>query len=91
MRRGWIKVHIAVDESVGDGKMLPSLVEKAEKNKGRKPNKATADGSYDRRENFNYLDKNGIEPVIKTRKNASTRARKSPSRAKMVRERKEIG
>jgi len=24
-----------VDESVGDGKMLPSLVENAEKNKGR--------------------------------------------------------
>jgi len=32
------------DESVGDGKMLPSLVEKAEKNKGKKPNKAIADG-----------------------------------------------
>ncbi len=57
VRKGWIKVHIAVDvntkevvsveitdESVGDGKMLPSLVEKAEKNKGKKPNKAIADG-----------------------------------------------
>lgn len=104
VRKGWIKVHIAVDvntkevvsieitdESVGDGKMLPSLVEKAEKNKGKKPTKALADGSYDSRDNFNYLDGNGIEPVIKTRKDASTRARGSPSRAKMVRERKEIG
>ena len=73
-----------------DGKMLSSLVEKAEK-KGKKPNRAIADGSYDSRKNFNYLNSNGIEPVIKTRKDASTRARGSPSRAKMVRERKEIG
>ena len=49
-----------------DGKMLSSLVEKAEK-KGKKPKKAIADGSYDSRKNFNYLNSNGIEPVIKTR------------------------
>jgi len=104
VRRGWIKVHIAVDvktkevvsievtdESVGDGEMLPLLVEDAEKNKGRKPDKAMADGSYDSRKNFDYLDSKGIEPVIKTRKNSSTKARGSPARAKMVREVKEIG
>jgi len=104
VRKGWIKVHIAVDvntkevvsieitdESVGDGKMLPSLVEKAEKNKGKKPTKALADGSYDSRDNFNYLADKGIEPVIKIRKNASTRARESPARARKVRERKELG
>jgi len=51
------------------------LVEKAEKNKGRKPDRTIADGSYDSRRNFNYLDSNGIEPVIKTRKDASTKAR----------------
>ena len=33
----------------------------------------------------------GIEPAIKTRKNSSTRARGSPSRAKHVREMKELG
>ena len=71
--------------------MLSSLVEKAEKNKGKKPNRAIADGSYDSRDNFNYLAKKEIEPVIKTRKDASTKARGSPSRAKMVREMKEIG
>jgi len=49
------------------------LVEKAEKNKGRKPDRAIAEG-------FNYLDSNGIEPVIKTRKDASTKARRSPAR-----------
>jgi len=99
VRRGWIKVHIAVDvktkevvsievtdESVGDGEMLPSLVEDAEKNKGRKPDRAMGDGSYDSRKNFDYLDSKGIEPVIKTRKNSSTKARGSPARARMVRE-----
>ena len=103
VRKGWIKVHIAVDvntnevvsieitdESTGDGKMLPLLVQKAEKNKGMKPDKALADGSYDSRDNFNYLDSKGIEPVIKTRKDASTKARGSPARAKKVRERKKI-
>ncbi|MDF2954570.1 MAG: hypothetical protein OD815_000186 [Candidatus Alkanophagales archaeon MCA70_species_2] len=29
--------------------MLPSLAEKAEKNKGRKPDRAIADGSYEQR------------------------------------------
>jgi len=32
------------------------------------------------------LDSKGIEPVIKTRKNSSTKARGSPARARMVRE-----
>jgi len=67
------------------------LVEKAEKNKGRKPDRAIADGSYDSKGNFNYLDSNGTEPIIKTRKDASTKARGSPARAKRVREKKEIG
>lgn len=49
------------------------------------------DSSYDSRDNFNYLNSKGIEPVIKTIKNASTKARDSPARAKGVRERKKIG
>ena len=104
VRRGWIKVHVAVDveskevvsmeitdESIVDGKMLKPLIEKAEKNRGKKPYKALADGAYDSRENFNYLSGKGIEPVIKTRKNASTKAKGSPARAQKVREVREIG
>ena len=37
------------------------------------------------------MDKERTEPIIKTRKNASTKARGSPARAEKVRERKEIG
>ena len=33
------------------------------------------DGGYDSKENFNYLADNDIEPVIKTRKDASTQAK----------------
>ncbi len=42
-------------------------------------------------ENFNYLAGNDIEPVIKTRKDASTKAKGSPSRAKMLREVRRLG
>ena len=105
VRKGWIKVHIAVDvktkkllalditdERTGDGKMLKPLIKDAKKNaNGRKIKAVYGDGGYDSKENFNFLDKEGIEPIIKTRKNASTRARGSPARAKCVRERKKIG
>ncbi len=104
-RRGWIKVHIVVDakskkllameitdERTGDGKMLKPLIEKVERNVGKgKIKQVTADGAYDSKENFEYLNNKGIEPAIKTRKNSSTKARGSPSRAKHVREMKELG
>ena len=37
-------------------------------------NKVIADGAYDSRDNFRYLDQMGIEPVIKVKKNSSTNA-----------------
>ena len=102
-RKGWIKVHIAVDvktkrllaleltdERVGDGRMLKPLVEDI-RSRGGNVERVYADGGYDSRENFNYLADNNIEAVIKIRKNASTKARSSPSRAKMVREIKKLG
>jgi hypothetical protein len=102
VRRGWIKVHIAVDvntheliglvvtdERTGDSKELIPLVKEAEK-KG-KVKKVLGDGAYDSKDNFNYLAMNGIVSAIKTRENSSTLARGSPYRAKCVRERKELG
>jgi len=85
MRRGYLKIHIAVDvkrkkilalkvtdEKVGDGRMLQPLVEEASR-KG-KIAEAIGDGAYDTKSNFRYLDGNGIEPAIKVRRNASSRA-----------------
>ncbi|MDI6902775.1 MAG: IS5 family transposase, partial [Methanocellales archaeon] len=104
-RRGWIKVHIAVDvkskkllalevtdERTGDGKMFEDLVEQAEDNLGKgKIKRVLADGGYDAKENFDLLRQKSIESGIKTRENASTRARGSPYRAKCVRERRKLG
>jgi len=85
VKRGYLKIHIAVDvkrkkilalkvtnEKVGDGRMLKPLVEEASK-KG-KIAKTIGDGAYDTKNNFRYLDGKGIEPIIKVRKNASNKA-----------------
>jgi len=80
------------DERTGDGKMLKPLMEKAERNIGkRKIKQVTADGAYDGKENFEYLNDKRVEAAIKARKNSSTRARDSSARAKHVREMKELG
>ena len=85
VRRGYLKIHIAVDvkqkrilalevtdERTGDGKMLQPLVEGASK-KGRVV-KVLADGGYDSKQNFHYLDGKGIEPVIRVRRNSSRKS-----------------
>jgi len=85
VRRGFLKIHIAVDvkrkeilalevteEKVADGRRLRSLVRKASKQV--KITKAIGDGAYDTKANFRYLTNKEIEPVIKVRKNASSRA-----------------
>ena len=105
IHRGWIKVHLAVDvktkeivaievtdERASDGSEFNSLIDQAEENlSGRKIEEVLGDGAYDRQEIFNHLQEKGIQPVIKTRSNASTRARGSPARAKAVREVKDLG
>lgn len=107
VRRGWIKVHLAVDEgrkqcvavevtdeSVGDQNEFESLVKAADRNiraKDGKVAQVNADGIYDTRDNFNTLDGMGITPGIKMRENASTRSRGCPLRKKHVREYKQLG
>ena len=85
VRRGFLKIHIAVDvkrkkilalkvtkEKVADGKRLRSLVNEASKQV--KVTKVIGDGGYDSKKNFRYLSERGIEAIIKVRKNASARA-----------------
>lgn len=80
-RRGFIKIHVAVDtrtrkilsmkvtkENVHDGRMLQPLVKQLQ------VDKVIADGAYDSRDNFRFLDSIGAEPVIKVRKNSSSNA-----------------
>jgi hypothetical protein len=85
VRRGFLKIHIAVDvkrkkilalevtnEKVGDGRMLQPLIEEASKK--AKVAKTLGDGAYDTKSNFHYLAWKGIEPVIRVRRNSSRKA-----------------
>jgi hypothetical protein len=86
VKRGYLKIHIAVDvkrkkilalevtdEKVGDGRMLQPLVEEASEKV--KIAKALGDGSYDSKKNFSYLAEKEIEPAIEVRQNSSRKAR----------------
>ncbi len=85
VRKGFIKIHVAVDiktkkivamsvtkEDVHDGKMLKELVDNASKNYDIK--KVLADGAYDSKDNFRYLDELKIIPAVKVRKNSSVKS-----------------
>jgi Transposase DDE domain len=105
VHRGWIKVHLAVnvktkeivgievtDERVSDGSRFNSLIDQSKENlSGRKIEVVLGDGAFDRKEIFDHLQQAGIQPVIKTRSNANTKARGSSARAKAVREIKNLG
>src|SRR4051794_36092496 len=84
VRKGYLKIHIAVDikkkrilslevtsEEVHDGKMLNKLVDNAAENNHVKC--VLADGMYDSNKNFRYLSKSHIKPGIKTRSNSKVK------------------
>jgi Transposase DDE domain len=82
-RKGFIKIHVVVNiktkkivsmnvtkENVHDGKILKELVGDVVSNNNN-IQKVLADGAYDSKDNFKYLDDLKITPVIKVRKNSS--------------------
>ena len=82
VRKGYLKIHVAVDikkrkivslevtsEEIHDGSRLKNLVDNALENNTLKI--VIADGAYDSKENFRYLYANNIEATIKVRKNSS--------------------
>jgi len=91
VKRGYLKIHLAVDarskqavsmqvteESVSDASQTePLLKEAMSKNN---VDRAYGDGAYDSRANFNFLAANHIDPAIKVRKNASSKAKGSYAR-----------
>lgn len=92
-RKGYVKLHIAVDTKnkkvlsvrVTDDKghdstqMIP-LVKGIDSEIG----KVIADGAYDARYLFNYLDRLRIQPVIRVRNNAVAKSKGSIARKKAV-------
>ena len=99
-RKGWIKMHIAIDsrsmnvvsltitdEHSSDSSQFMNVIDPIASRTGR----IYCDGAYDSRYNFNYIHDNNIEAVILPGKNAATMARGSPYRAKVVRRIRKIG
>ena len=95
VKRGFIKVHIAVDtrtkqilaievtkETVSDGKMLEPLVEESAQKTDVK--RVLGDGAYDSRKNFTLLAGKNIDPVIRVRKNSSFKAKGCMARKQAV-------
>lgn len=102
-RRGWIKVDITMDveekkilaidvseEKSSEADLFGQHIDELTK-KGVEIAKGCGDGAHDQRKLFNKFAEHKIEPVLKVRKNASTKARGSPARAREVRRYKELG
>src|SRR5215203_2472768 len=90
VKRGYLKIHIAVDikkkrilslhvtsEQVHDGKILPELVDDITIKQNKVVETAIMDGSYDNNKNFQFLSFKGIQPAIKVRKNSRCRKNQS--------------
>ena len=86
VKRGYLKIHIAVDikekrilslqvtsKQVHDGKILPDLVNDITIKKNKVVETAIMDGAYDSNKIFQFLSFKGIQPVIKVRKNSRCR------------------
>jgi hypothetical protein len=82
-KRGYLKIHVAVDiktkeilalevtdEKVNDSKMLKKLVNNILDNQDKKIKSVLADGAYDSNINFKYLQEKKITPAIKVRTNS---------------------
>jgi hypothetical protein len=77
VKRGYLKIHVAVDikrkrilslevtnEKVHDGKVLPKLVDDITIKQNKIVDSAIADGAYDNNNNFQFLSFRGIKPSI---------------------------
>jgi hypothetical protein len=75
-------------EDVVDGKMLKPLTRQAvlitPSSSCTTISRVVGDGAYDSKDNFRCLDRMGIEPVIRVRKNSSTKASGCMSRKMVV-------
>jgi len=99
VQKGWIKVVImgttdgkTVDVRVGNENLDERKAARGMLRKNKKKiKKAFFDGLHDCKDTFNLCNKLGLEPVIKIRKNASTKSRGSMPRKKEVIEYKELG
>lgn len=98
-RRGWVKVVIMgdkegniVDIRIGNEDINENFSGRGMLRKNRKYiNEYMGDGLYDAQDNFALCEQLGIGPVIKIRKNASTKSYGCMARKKQVLEYKDLG
>lgn len=99
-RRGWIKIHIAIDAEAMNVVSLTITDEHRSDTKEfrkvlnpiiGKASEVQGDKWYDSRSNFNYLHSRHVKEVILPRENARTLSRGSPARARVVREIRKMG
>lgn len=98
-RRGWIKVVIMgdiqgniVDIRAGDEDLNENSSGRGMlRNNHKNIDKYAGDGLYDTRDNFDLCNRLGVEPVIKIRKDASTKARGCLARKQEVLNYKKLG
>ncbi len=97
-RRGWIKLHVAVDkktkqvlsfrvtgEHAHDSEMLiPLLKQIADRIGANRVKKVLGDRGYDSKHNFNYPEKRGIIPTIRPRLNANPEKEQPLTRKRLV-------
>lgn len=101
VKRGYLKIHIAVDikkkrvlslkvtsEQVHDGKVLPELINDIIIKQNKIIETAIMDGSYDSNKNFQFLSFKEIRPAIKVRKNSIYRKTNHYLRNKAVQSQK---
>jgi hypothetical protein len=94
-KRGYLKIHVAVntktgeilalevtDEKVHDGTMMKKLVKRVLRTRyhGEKVKSVLADGAYDSNANFKFLDDGGIKPAIRVRRNSVVSTKNSKAR-----------
>jgi hypothetical protein len=86
IKRGYLKIHIAVDikkkrilslqvtsEQVHDSKVLPKLIDDITIKQNKIIDTIIMDGAYDNNKIFQFLSFKGIQPAIKVRKNSRCR------------------
>jgi len=107
VRRGWIKVHISVDnkgkqvvgiavtdEATHDNEEFGNLVDQSVENveaMGGKVVQANADGAYDSNKSFKKLNGHRIRPGIKIRRNVGPTFKTKNPRKKYAREFRKLG
>ena len=103
VRKPWIKLHLCVDtdthtifgieitdEKIGDSKKAIELIKQACSKTGS-VYALYGDGAYDLKDIFQFCSRKRVDPIIRVRKNASTRARGCVARANVVRDVQSLG